>query len=534
VAFPARALPLACAGVLAAVLRLWAFDRVPANPFYDAAVRSMALSPRNFLYGAFEPAGSVSIDKPPIDLWLQVLSTKVLGFSSVGLRLPQAIAGIVAVVLLHGVVRRGFGRVAAAVAAFALAVFPLSVLTSRSDTMDTLMGTLLLLAAWAIVAAPPQRRRLAIVGAGAIAGLAFEVKLFEIVVALPGLAVLAWCVLEERDRVRVLLAAGAAFLATAAAWPVLAGFAPGPHPWPLGATDGTIRNVVLVYNGLNRLGYPGPESFSGMLPGPSPWRLATGRFPDYLAFIGVELVPALLLGGVVLVRHLRAGCDTIRTALAAGLGVWVLTGWVFFSVQGRPRLRYMESFTPAVAALLGIGVAAASAALARRRGSSANGVAIALTALVLAWPAATSLALVRGGAEDSQTLGAMPAGQLDALSGYLRAHGAGARYEVATSDPIIVGPLIAQDAQPVLMLTSWLGQPFTSPERLAALVRTGAVRHVLLAETGCRTTRAPSCAPAIRWALTHGTDVSAAAGLGPTLILLRMSAQAPPSAGPHR
>ncbi len=78
----------------AAVLRLLHIGQVPPDPFYDAAVRSMALSWHNFFFGAFEPGGSVSIDKPPVDLWLQVLSVKLLGFSSTTLKLPEALAGI--------------------------------------------------------------------------------------------------------------------------------------------------------------------------------------------------------------------------------------------------------------------------------------------------------------------------------------------------------------------------------------------------------------------------------------------------------
>ncbi len=46
----------------------------------------MGLSWHNLFYGAFDPGGTLSIDKPPIDLWLQVLSTKLLGFSSVSVR----------------------------------------------------------------------------------------------------------------------------------------------------------------------------------------------------------------------------------------------------------------------------------------------------------------------------------------------------------------------------------------------------------------------------------------------------------------
>ena len=58
----------------AAILRLDKIGAVPPDPFYDAAVRSMTLSWHNFFFGAFEPGASVSIDKPPVDLWLQVAS----------------------------------------------------------------------------------------------------------------------------------------------------------------------------------------------------------------------------------------------------------------------------------------------------------------------------------------------------------------------------------------------------------------------------------------------------------------------------
>src|SRR5438309_9177583 len=92
--------------VAAAALRLIAIAHVSPDPFYDAAVRSMGLSWHNFFFGAFEPGGSVSIDKPPVDLWLQVASVKLLGFSSTTLKLPEAFAGILAVPILFAAVRR--------------------------------------------------------------------------------------------------------------------------------------------------------------------------------------------------------------------------------------------------------------------------------------------------------------------------------------------------------------------------------------------------------------------------------------------
>ncbi len=511
----------------AATIRLWAFDRVPPNPFYDAAVRSMSLSWRNLFFGALEPGGSVSIDKPPIDLWLQVASIKALGFSSVALRLPQAIAGTLAVPILYDLVRRGFGETAGLVAGASLAVLPAAVLTARSDTMDTLMGTLLLAAAWVIVAAPERFRGRAVAVAGALAGLAFEVKLFEVAVALPALIVLAVVTVarSRSDWRRVLLGGGAAFLVAAAAWPVAASLAPGPHPWPAGSTDGSIANVILVYNGANRLGYPAPGSFSASLPSPSPVRLFLDGPDHYWRMIGIELLPALVLFGIVVLRRVNG----MRAAVGAGIGVWLLCGYVFFSLQGRPRIRYMEAFTPSVAAALGIGLAGMVGALARHRGwapTTAALVVATLAAGVLAWPLAISVQLARAGTEDSQTLGAFPGGEVASLSRYLRAHQGSASYELASADTISAGPIVARDGRPVLMLTSWLGQPFTTAARLERLVRSGNVRYLLLSEQGCRSRGAPSCSPAAQWAVRHSTDVSRQAGLGPSRILLRLSAEA--------
>src|ERR1700676_387621 len=106
----------------AAALRLVAIGHVSPDPFYDAAVRSMGLSFHNFFFGAFEPGGSVSIDKPPIDLWLQVASVKLFGFSSTTLKLPEAFAGIASVPLLFAAVRRMWSPAAGIAAAVALAV----------------------------------------------------------------------------------------------------------------------------------------------------------------------------------------------------------------------------------------------------------------------------------------------------------------------------------------------------------------------------------------------------------------------------
>src|SRR3954465_12202049 len=99
--------------LLAAVLNLWALDQNGwANDYYSAAIRSMSSSWHNFLYGSFGASGVMTVDKPPLAVWVQTLSVKAFGFSSLAILVPQALMGMASVALVYDLTRRRFGRVA--------------------------------------------------------------------------------------------------------------------------------------------------------------------------------------------------------------------------------------------------------------------------------------------------------------------------------------------------------------------------------------------------------------------------------------
>jgi len=382
----------------AAVLRLIHIDQVPPDPFYDAAVRSMELSWHNFFFGAFEPGGSVSIDKPPVDLWLQVISVKLLGFSSTTLKLPEALAGIASVPLLYVTVRRMWSASAGIAAAAAMAVLPIEVITARSDTMDAVMMLALVLALLALVRALETGRSAWLFAGAAALGVAFDVKLLESLVALPGLAAFAYLGLpgSRPRRLLRLSAAGAVYVAVALSWLTATLLFPAhDRPYAIGSTNGSAWNAAFVFNGSDRLGgkspEPGATAFEAnqhypvatqeerdhipIVP-PSPTRLLARVGPLSGERLGLELLIALLLGVPALIWGLRGGGEPpgaggapdgegaeadlhrrMRRASAGGLGLWTLAGIVLFSHMVRLHPRYVEGFTPAVAAMLGIGLA---------------------------------------------------------------------------------------------------------------------------------------------------------------------------------
>src|SRR5436305_881161 len=148
---------------LAAVLDGWALSRNGmANTYYSGAVRSMTESWHAFLFGSFDVHGVMTVDKPPLALWVQALSAKAFGFSSWSLLAPQALMGVATVGLTYDLVRRPFGRVAGAGAGLVLALTPITVAISRHNNPDALLVLCCVAAVWclgrAVEGGRPRRR----------------------------------------------------------------------------------------------------------------------------------------------------------------------------------------------------------------------------------------------------------------------------------------------------------------------------------------------------------------------------------------
>src|SRR5437868_11902741 len=133
--------------VLSAVLNTYQLSKNGyANVFYSAGVKSMLRSLHNFIFVSFDPGGLISVDKPPLGLWLQVAIAKVFGFSPLSLLLPEAILGVLAVALLYRLLASRMGPLAGLAGALALAVFPSFVAVSRDNGVDSLLIVLMILA----------------------------------------------------------------------------------------------------------------------------------------------------------------------------------------------------------------------------------------------------------------------------------------------------------------------------------------------------------------------------------------------------
>jgi len=242
---------------LAAALNLWALDREGyANGYYAAAVKSMLLSWHNFFFVSFDPGGFVTIDKPPLGFWIETASAKLFGFSGVSLLLPEALAGVLSVAVLYRLVARAWGRGAGLLAALFLAVTPVSVVTSRNNTIDSLLVLTVLLGAWAATKSAETGRLRWLLACAALVGLGFNIKMLQAYLVVPafGLVYLSSAPGRLRRRIGHLALAVVALLTVSLSWAVAVDLTPATlRPYVGSSGTNSELNLALGYNGLSRL-----------------------------------------------------------------------------------------------------------------------------------------------------------------------------------------------------------------------------------------------------------------------------------------
>jgi 4-amino-4-deoxy-L-arabinose transferase-like glycosyltransferase len=402
-------LPVIALGVivlLAAALRFINIDAVgDGNLYYTAAIESMLQSPSNFFFVAAEPGGSVSIDKPPVGLWLQALSAMFLGVNGFAVVLPQILAGIISVPILYHLVKRYAGTAAGLIAALVLAITPVAIAADRNNTMDSTLILTLLLAAWAFIKATESGRlRWLLVGAVLI-GIGFNIKMLQAFLPVPAFYALYFfsAKLGWRRKIGCLTVTTVLLLAVSLSWAVIVDLTPADQRPYVGSSDNnSVLELMIGYNGVQRLlggvigGAPGNASDGSFTPpqGGPPDDGGTGQLPQGFPNDGTPpmmaggppgggggvgtgeigqagvfrlfttplaneiswLLPFGLAAAGLLVFSGRIRFPLSREHQAAVLfGGWLLTEVVFFSAASFFHAYYLAMLAPPLAALVGIG-----------------------------------------------------------------------------------------------------------------------------------------------------------------------------------
>ncbi|WP_292370036.1 glycosyltransferase family 39 protein [Methanoregula sp. UBA64] len=352
---------------LACFLNLWnlwyaGFE----NPYYAAAVQAMLTNPPLAFFNPYDAAGFVTIDKPPVGLWVQAASAALFGFHGWALILPQVLAGIGSVFLIYLIIERPFGKPAGLIAAFILATTPVFVTTSRMGTMDLQLIFVVLLALWvALKAARAQSLSLLLVSM-VLVGIAFNIKMIQAFVVVP--AIIAVYLLGTtgslRRKLSHLALAVLVLAAVSLSWALAVDAVPADQRPYIGTSgDNSIMGLILGHNGeeafvidenvwkLDGIGNPGPL-----------------RLIEYNLYVEFSWLLLLALIGLFVWcdrRHFSHALTCLKSSdrfsekgiTLIALSLWLLPALVYFSfTHGNWLAYYLATIAPPLAGLIGIGV----------------------------------------------------------------------------------------------------------------------------------------------------------------------------------
>lgn len=383
-----------------------------ANQYYLASVKSMTESFHNFFYASFDPSGFVTVDKPPVVLWIQTIFALVFGIHTWSVILPQVLAGAGSVLLLYRMIKPTFGQGAARVTALVMALTPIAVAVSRTNNMDSMLVFTLLFGTWYLMRAAKQGKVVWLLAAFAFIGLAFNMKMLQAFMVAPAFFLFYWIASTGswKRKVVSLSLASVMLAGISLSWALVVDYVSPDRPYVGSSQTNSVLELAFGYNGTERLlgqetglangggnqtdgaamqapsninGMPmnddgtrpartdgdgGPGN--GMQPGPSNGgqsmnRYGTGEagplrlFQSALSGQISWMLPFALIGlfGTIIrwIRTRREEEQRNETKETLFWAAWLVPVAAFFSVAGFFHHYYLIMLAPPIAALSGIG-----------------------------------------------------------------------------------------------------------------------------------------------------------------------------------
>lgn len=227
-----------------------------ANTYYTAAIKSMTQSFHNFWYGAFDPAGFITVDKPPVALWFMAISGKIFGVHGWSVVLPSVLFGVGSVYLTYKMIQPKFGPIPARLAALAMTLTPIVVADSRTNNMDATLVFFLLLAGRYLQKSVDHQKIRYLLLSFSLIGIAFNIKMLQAYMVVPAMLIYYWIATRKKWPKKLGWAAIAmGFLAIfTLIWPLAVDNTDASkRPYVGSSETNSVMELAFGYNGSQRL-----------------------------------------------------------------------------------------------------------------------------------------------------------------------------------------------------------------------------------------------------------------------------------------
>lgn len=350
---------------LASLLYLWGLDHNGwANSYYSAAAMAGSQDWTAFFFASSDPGNAISVDKPPLSLWVMSASVWAFGLSPWSILAPQALMGVASVYLLYRMVRGYVSAASGLLAAAIFAVTPVVTVIFRYNNPDALLTLLMIGVAYSALESIRRSSPRWLILAGALTGAALLTKQLQVALVLPAVAV-AYLMFATAPFVRRMLHLSGALLAAAITggwWFVLVQLTPASsRPYVGGSRLNSAVELTLGYNGLDRL--TGEDASRTMSPDAA--HLAEKLDQGFQRFLQPQFsgqfgwfLPLAIAGLCVAIWHLkrRSGSTPYRAFLVL-CGVWfVCSATVLALMSGIVHPYYALTAIPPLSGLAAVGL----------------------------------------------------------------------------------------------------------------------------------------------------------------------------------
>ena len=227
-----------------------------AYTYYSAATQSASKSWKAFFYASFDSANFMTVDKPPVAIWISSIFTRVFGFSSFWILLPHALAGVACTLLLYKIVRRQFDSKTACIASILFLITPVTSVVFRYNITDSFLTLFLLLSIYAFLIALEKSQLKWLVYSSIALGFAFNTKMAQGLFVVP-IFVLIYLVSAQKTlilKIRDLAVFIFSTVIFSMWWVLIVALTPASErPYIGSSRNNSIWQLVFVHNGFGRL-----------------------------------------------------------------------------------------------------------------------------------------------------------------------------------------------------------------------------------------------------------------------------------------
>ncbi|NTU46354.1 phospholipid carrier-dependent glycosyltransferase [Candidatus Roizmanbacteria bacterium] len=228
-----------------------------ANSYYAAAVQAASTSWKAFFFGSLDGSNFITVDKPPMAIWIMALSARIFGFSSWSMLAPNALSGVITVGLVYATVRRIAQFQSAALAGIIMLLSPVAALMFRFNNPDGFLTMFLTASAYTFLRAFDSKKPVLWLSLTAIfTGCAFNTKMLQGLILLPVMVLLylIFAPVPWYKRIYQLFVVGIITIVATLWWTVAVSVTPvQARPYIGSSSSNSVWDLITGYNGLSRI-----------------------------------------------------------------------------------------------------------------------------------------------------------------------------------------------------------------------------------------------------------------------------------------